>query len=150
MGASRPDATGDDSTQWFNVFGIGFDASVPATLTFNTQVIPYSIAEPHDQLPPTNTFTLPADYMTDYFKWTFKSVAPTQTIQMTISGKDCQTSTVIKFDPSAPYTPEPTLPDTAAVLPAASVDAPFPIVPVALILVFTGVLILSTRLLRSF
>ena len=100
-----PALTGATPTNWFNVFGENFDASVPATLTFSAPVIPWSVEQPTSVQSPVTSFTVPAKYMSSGFKWTFRPQdGKVQEIAVRITGKACEASTVVDFSPPATST----------------------------------------------
>lgn len=100
-----PALTGPTTTDWFNVFGENFDPSVPATLTFNVSVIPYSVDLPDSVLPPVTSYTMPAKDMGAFFKWTFRARDENvQKISVSISASGCTASTVVDFSPPATST----------------------------------------------
>jgi hypothetical protein len=100
-----PALTGATPTNWFNVFGENFDASVPATLTFSAPVIPWSVEQPTSVQSPVTSFTVPAKYMSSGFKWTFRPQdGKVQEIHVRITGKACEASTVVDFLPPATST----------------------------------------------
>ena len=99
---SAPTLTGMTPTDWFNVFGEDFDATVPATLTFSVPVIPWSIDQPKAVLPAVTAYAMPAKYMAGGFKWTFRARDPgVKTIDVQIAGSGCQATTVVDFLPPA-------------------------------------------------
>ncbi|HEX5822974.1 MAG TPA: hypothetical protein VFY18_00820, partial [Candidatus Limnocylindrales bacterium] len=123
-----PGLTGATPTDWFNVFGTEFDASVPATLTFGVPVIPWSIDQPTVVQAAVTTFAVPAADMAAGFKWTFRSRdRGVRSISVVVAGLDCQAKTVIKFALPATSTAEPSAP-----------SQPLPVGPLALLLAFAG------------
>lgn len=101
-----PVPAGATPTDWFNVFGENVDPSVPATLTFSTPVIPWSIEEPMSVQAPVTSFTMPAkDMGRGGFKWTFRAEdRKVQEIAVRITGKACEASTVVDLSPPATST----------------------------------------------
>jgi len=100
-----PALTGPTPTDWFNMFGENFDPSVPATVTFSAPVIPWSVEQPMSVQSPVTSFTMPAKYMSSGFKWTFRAQDGTvQEIDVRITGKACEASTVVDFLPPATST----------------------------------------------
>jgi hypothetical protein len=100
-----PNMTGPTSTDWFNVFGDGFDANVPATLTFGVPVIPWSIDHLKEVQPAVTTFVI--EEPGAGFKWTFRARDPhVRTINVRISDSGCEASTLVDFSPPATSTAE--------------------------------------------
>jgi hypothetical protein len=100
-----PGLTGATTTDWFNVFGDGFDPSVPATIGFSVPVVPYSVEDPHSVQPAVTSFTMPASDMNISFKWTFRAQdANVQAITVRIAGNACEASTVVDLSPPATST----------------------------------------------
>lgn len=134
-----PGLTGPTSTDWFNIFGMDFDPSVPATLTFGVPVIAWSIEQPTVVQPAMTRFVMPAADMSAGFKWTFRSRDPgVQVIGVAIAGLGCQASTLVDFSP----------PDTSTVeLPTPS--QPSPVIPLLLLLAFVGGALVTWRWLDT-
>lgn len=133
MLGQMPALTGSTPTDWFNVFGEGFDASVPAVLTFGSPVIPYSM-QPTVVEPAVTVFTMPAQYMFSGFKWTFRSRdVGIRRINVTIAGNGCQASTIVDTSPTPP--------PTGTEQPPGGSTAP----PFALALAFVGGLLVVRR-----
>jgi hypothetical protein len=127
--------TGPTSTDWFNVFGEDFDATVPATLTFGVPVIPWSIDQLKTVQPAVTTYVMPAKYMSSGFKWTFRTRDPgVQKINVRIAGQGCEASTLVDFSPPATSTAD---------LPAPS--EPSPLTPPVLLLAFAGAVLASWK-----
>jgi hypothetical protein len=97
--------TGPTPTDWFNVFGIHLDPTVPAVVTFDVPVIPWSLEQPKVVQAAVSTFTIPSAHSTESFKWTFRARDPgVQAIRATVSGPGCEAVTRIDFSPPATST----------------------------------------------
>jgi hypothetical protein len=107
----------DGPGKWFNVIGFGFK-SPPIEFTFAQPVYVWWLPAPASAVGPTvTTYELPSDALdakAGIFKWTFQTQDPSlMNLAVMVHDQDCTASTTVNFDPNAPYTPTPTLPDTA-------------------------------------
>jgi hypothetical protein len=102
-----PGLTGPTPTDWFNVFGQDLDPSVPAVLTFDVPMIPWSLEQPKVVQAAVSTFTIPSAHSTEPFKWTFRARDPgVQAIRVTVAGPGCEAITRIDLSPPATSTAE--------------------------------------------
>jgi hypothetical protein len=130
-----PGLTGPTPTDWFNILGEDFDPTVPATLTFDVPVIPWSIDQPTLVQPALTTFQVPAASMSAGFKWTFRTRDPgVQVIHVDVAGLGCQASTIVDFTPPASSTADIPTP-----------SEPAPVTPLLLVMAFVSGMVAALR-----
>lgn len=102
-----PTLTGVTPTDWFNVLGQDLDPSVPAIVTFDVAVIPWSLEHPKVVQAAVSTFTIPSAHSAETFKWTFRARdSGVQAIRVTVAGQGCEAITRVDFSPPATSTAE--------------------------------------------
>lgn len=128
------------TTDWFNVFGEGFDPSVAATLAVSVAVIPWSIERPSSVQPAVTSFTMPAEHMSSGFKWSFRARdEKVPEVHVRITGKQCVASTVVVLSP----------PDTSTAPGVPAGRDPSPVVLLVLLVAAGGGACAMHRRLRS-